>query len=210
MDGDSNTCGWLESNGDFSGRSAYELYTGTSDEGRWLGWVLIWKLRVHQRIKMFIWTLAHDRALTNFCRWRRRLVDSPGCGRCGHERENVTHTVRECPASKEVWPNTWKTTRIPGFYNSPLKEWLLQCLSFERRKSEDDSWPERFAIDSGSCGPGGTRKCLARGDFHYNNVWIVLERELKRTDWLGAWKPCIMRSLVVDEHLVRFNQVESF
>lgn len=69
--------GWLKSNGVFSVRAAYEFFTDLKKEEIWPGWKRIWKLKIQQRIKTFLWLLAHDLILTNHCRWRRKLVDNP-------------------------------------------------------------------------------------------------------------------------------------
>lgn len=75
--------GWLQVGKTFSVSSAYELWRGLSDEGLWPGWNLIWSLKRQQRVKTFLWLLAHDRVLTNHNRWRRQWVDNSNC----HRRE---------------------------------------------------------------------------------------------------------------------------
>lgn len=56
-----------------------------TSEDQWDGWLLIWKLRVQQRVKVFIWMLAHGSILTNFRRLRMRLASNSDCWRCQGE-----------------------------------------------------------------------------------------------------------------------------
>lgn len=94
---------WLDLNGRFSVRSAYMLTVRSSQEGTWNGWMLIWRLRVQQRVRVFLWLLAHGRILMNSMRYRLGIAPSSACGRCGELREDVLHVIRDCQSSKEVW-----------------------------------------------------------------------------------------------------------
>lgn len=114
----------------------------------WRGWKCIWKLHVQQWIKTFLWTLAHDRLLTNQGSWRRRMTNSPACPRCSCAVEDALHMLRDCPPSKEVWVRTWPTAFIPEFFSLHLHEWLLKSLSLNSRPRAmgEGSWSERMAI----------------------------------------------------------------
>lgn len=59
-------------------------------------WKLLWKLRVQQRSKFFMWELAHGRLLTNEARWRRQLAFSRECAHCVGETETILHAIRDC------------------------------------------------------------------------------------------------------------------
>lgn len=101
---DRDQMGWLKMNGLFTVSSAYSLYMASQRvEPQWPRWRMIWKLQVEQRVKTFIWTLDHDRILTNYGQWRRKMTDSPACFRCNSDVEDALHTLRDCPSSKEVW-----------------------------------------------------------------------------------------------------------
>lgn len=57
--------GWLKPrNNNFTVALAYKLLTGKNKEGRWGGWLKIWRLKVQRRVKVFVWLVAHDRVLT--------------------------------------------------------------------------------------------------------------------------------------------------
>lgn len=100
---DSDQMGWLYMNGAFTVCSAYRLYMALHTASPpWRRWRMIWKLQVQQRVKAFLWILAHDRLLTNYGQWRRKMTDSPGCFRCNGDIEDSLHTLRDCPSSKEI------------------------------------------------------------------------------------------------------------
>lgn len=62
-------------------KSAYALANGWTEDDVWKGVKLIWKAKVHQRVKTFIWILANDKLLANYERWKRRITYLPECGR---------------------------------------------------------------------------------------------------------------------------------
>lgn len=71
---------WLSDRVDFSVNLAYELSLGASQNGhQWDGWKRLWRLRVQQRITVFLWMMAHERILTNSMRWLSGLVVSSDC-----------------------------------------------------------------------------------------------------------------------------------
>lgn len=67
---------------------------------------MIWRLRVQQHVKVFIWIFAYVKILTNYARWRRRLTLNAVCSRCGQEREYAIHAIRDCEVAKEVWKHS--------------------------------------------------------------------------------------------------------
>lgn len=60
--------------------------------------------------------------------------------------EVALHTIQDCPASREVWVNTWPARFSPGFFLLPLRDWMLQCLSLRRSSLEEGGCSERMAI----------------------------------------------------------------
>lgn len=95
--------GWLTADGHFSVRSSYELEMGRAKVAKWSGWKLIWRLRVQQRVRVFVWLLAHQKILTNACQRRRKLTDNLGCKHCLGGVKDAIHMIRDCTASKEIW-----------------------------------------------------------------------------------------------------------
>lgn len=107
---------------------------------------MIWKLRVQQRVRVFVWLLALEEMLTNACRWRRKLIDNPVCMRCLWGMEDEVHVTGDCVSSKEVW-NCFSPSRlISRFFTMDLQEWLEKNLSWKRIESWGGSLPETMAI----------------------------------------------------------------
>ena len=66
-------------------------------------WRIIWKWKGMERIKVFLWTVAHNTIMTNEARWRRRISDNKWCGNCVTEVETLAHVLRDCPKARKVW-----------------------------------------------------------------------------------------------------------
>lgn len=142
-----NRMGWLKLNDPFTISSAYSLYTARHPAKLpWHGWRSIWRMQLQQWVKAFIWNLAHDKILTNNGWWRRKMTDTLACSRCSQIVEDTLHTIKDCPASKNVWLKMGMMHFIPNFFVLPLQEWVLRCLTWRRSNLEEDKWPERLAI----------------------------------------------------------------
>lgn len=144
---------------------------------------MIWKLQVQQRVKTFIWKLAHDKILTNYGQWRRKMTDSLACFRCNCNMEDALHTLSDCPSSKEVWMKTGLVAIIPNFFFLSLKDWVLNCLScIETQRWKEDGHrgcPSRCGI----YGSGETMRYLEVGHYLYNSVLSSVTGAGKRPSW---------------------------
>ena len=102
-------------NGKFSVKSAYVLGTKSRDhqnsrdtstsyaEGRDFDWSKIWKLNVQNKIKMFVWRMAHN-ALQVKLNIARRGVDlDTRCPMCLRSDEDSGHLFFKCKAVKLCW-----------------------------------------------------------------------------------------------------------
>lgn len=106
---------WVgSSNGKFSVASAYDFLNKEEDDLH--GWSWIWKLKLPQKIKGFIWLLLHDRLPTNQLRAHRGMIPDNICPRCGAPNEDRTHLLRECDKAKEIW------------LLSPVSHWRVNSL----------------------------------------------------------------------------------
>lgn len=86
----------------FTIRSAYLMLRRENINDTWKGWKRIWRLKAQERIKVFMWLLAHDKTLTNWSRWHRQISLTACCDRCTAEKEDAIHALRDHKASKEV------------------------------------------------------------------------------------------------------------
>ncbi|CAN1138640.1 Putative ribonuclease H protein At1g65750 [Linum perenne] len=93
----------LERDGRFRVRSAYLL--AAEEEGDTLDpiWRLIWRWKGPQRIRQFLWLVAHNRLLTNSERRRRHLAEIGSCQVCPGQEESVLHVLRDCPLASATW-----------------------------------------------------------------------------------------------------------
>lgn len=103
-------------------------------------------LRVQQRIKVFVWLVAHNKVLTNYNRWKRRMTQLAGCARCTCEKEDTLHMVRDCVASREVWEVM--LLRYPQsrfFTHTSVQQWLYEGLRGHKAEKGKFGWKEIMA-----------------------------------------------------------------
>lgn len=112
----------------------------------WDEWRKIWKLRVHNRLKVSAWILAHGNVLSNWSRWKRKLAINPSCTRCEDAIEDSIHAVRDCPKSRVVWQHFVPHGLSRKFFSWNLREWLSFNLRFKKDKNSEYSWPETMVI----------------------------------------------------------------
>ncbi|KAL8152225.1 hypothetical protein V2J09_009985 [Rumex salicifolius] len=102
-------------------------------------WGRIWKAKLLERIKHFIWLLAHDCILSNANRVRRRIGNSDKCGVCPTVVEDALHIVRNCKQGKSLWVRIGVPLSEPDFWNQGLQEWICANLS------RSPKWAELFS-----------------------------------------------------------------
>lgn len=77
----------------------YHALCGFNDDKLFSTWHCIWRLKVLERVRVFIWLVKHGRLLTNVLKRRLGL----GYNRCDyyHEFEESTlHVLHDCPSIK--------------------------------------------------------------------------------------------------------------
>lgn len=140
---------WCSGNkGKFSIKSALNIIRRDELEPSDGCWELIWKLRVQQRIRVFIWLAMHDRLMTNSNRHKRNLTDIPRCSLCEDADETVMHVLRDCKAAKEVWRQVGGPAHSPSFRTGNLRQWLTRNIKFKQEMTSlrKLNWPIFFAI----------------------------------------------------------------
>lgn len=101
--GGQDRVGWLTpGNRKFTIQSDYRTLRNENGDDAWSGWKRKCKLRVQERVKVFMWLFAHNRVLSNRARWRRQLAASPQRGHCNEIEEDALHNVRDGISSLEV------------------------------------------------------------------------------------------------------------
>uniref|UniRef100_A0A803MTA4 RNase H type-1 domain-containing protein n=1 Tax=Chenopodium quinoa TaxID=63459 RepID=A0A803MTA4_CHEQI len=92
-------------------------------------WELAWKTPLHQRIRVFLWLLFHNRMLCNANKKFRHLTNDPRCKRCElNSDETLLHLLRDCPATKSIWASIGSTTLYSSFFTGNFSAWLIRNL----------------------------------------------------------------------------------
>ncbi|CAN1825871.1 Putative ribonuclease H protein At1g65750, partial [Linum perenne] len=112
----------------FTLKSAYEILASTSHHSEQGIWKTIWRWTGPNRIRHFIWLVAHDRILTNAERRRRHLTDIDDCQRCRGGTEDTLHVIRDCKVAKEVWTIFTPPDLASEFFSDSLQVWLQKGL----------------------------------------------------------------------------------
>lgn len=86
---------WMTA-GKFSIRESYKYICCTSTLDQLKDDETIWKMKVPQRVKTFLWMPVRNKILTNAKHVRRDMSFSPFCEQCGKLHEFAIHVVRDC------------------------------------------------------------------------------------------------------------------
>ena len=63
----------------------------------------VWRLQAPQRLKAFMWIVAHDALLTNAARVRRGMANDDKCILCDKLTKTMLHVLRDCDKAKDLW-----------------------------------------------------------------------------------------------------------
>ncbi|PKI44726.1 hypothetical protein CRG98_034903 [Punica granatum] len=104
----------FEPTGNFSVKTAYCFLAqaGWAEEDR--VWKSIWSWRGPQRVRTFLWLVAHARLLTNEHRARRHLTSSTLCDGCSCGQETTLHAFRDCSRVQARPPPKWAKLNTDG------------------------------------------------------------------------------------------------
>ncbi|KAL5834991.1 hypothetical protein ACOSQ4_014488 [Xanthoceras sorbifolium] len=98
---------WGHSNNrEFTVKSAYSMIAGDDIDQDWK-WKGIWHIKVPPKVQMFLWTLMHDKIMTNVKRCARGFCDSSECNRCKAVFEDEDHIFRGCNKTVAIWEACW-------------------------------------------------------------------------------------------------------
>jgi hypothetical protein len=135
----------------FSVKSMYDMLT-VNDSGSYFK--KIWKSKIPNKIKIFMWLVVNDAILTKDNMIRRKWQGDPKCSFCSMN-ESAPHLLFQCNIARAVWaifatcmgasdiPNyinqcwTWCEKWLPGGENSTL--WVLWLFADLSRKQEKKS-----------------------------------------------------------------------
>lgn len=89
-------------------------------KARQTDWNGIWKLEIPEKLKIFMWRVAHDLLPTAGNLWKKKVLQDPWCQRCRKNRENIFHALIECKFSKRVWYPTNFKMDLDGLANQNM------------------------------------------------------------------------------------------
>lgn len=130
----------------FSVKSAHSMQAEWARLPCWNVWRDIWRLRLQERIKFFLWELSLSRLLTNEARWKWGFALSPHCTRCVGYTEDCLHLLRDCVESRLIWHSFLPPQFLSKFFSLPLKAWLEWNIVCKDITVLIANWPEKFAI----------------------------------------------------------------
>ncbi|KAL7214682.1 hypothetical protein ACSBR1_026965 [Camellia fascicularis] len=109
-------------NGGFTSAAAYDIIVGKDQH---VGdWKWLWKLRIPQKLKGFLWVVLNGRLFTNDMRMRRGLTNDSNCISCNN-MEDLNHVLRTCPQAGELWASVFNTQWYLRMLNTPLLDWII-------------------------------------------------------------------------------------
>ncbi|KAH9695348.1 putative reverse transcriptase/RNA-dependent DNA polymerase [Citrus sinensis] len=98
-------------------------------------WNVIWAAELPEKIKIFMWRAVKNLLPTTSNLWRRKIVGSPICRRCGVKNEDVIHALLDCKVAKKVWRNAGCAEEIEKLVQQDLMAVLVEI---QRKKGKKE------------------------------------------------------------------------
>jgi ribonuclease HI len=108
-------------------------------------WHQIWRLKVPERVRAFIWMVKHDRLLTNE-RKHRMGLGSDLCDFCRDCTETTIHVLRDCKLVQNLWISLVDVSLRYQFFTCDLNDWIAINVGNKGRKSSYDDWSCTWAM----------------------------------------------------------------
>lgn len=131
-----------EPSGTFSVSSAYNLVhvnTGNEDD---ITWTNIWKMKVPNKMRVFLWLAYHQKIMSNEIRKKKGFTNQDSCHRCNGIVEDVGHILRWCPNAEDVWRRVAPSEYASSGWSKPLTDWLGENV----RSARKSLWSEKFMV----------------------------------------------------------------
>ena len=131
---------WLyNKNGRYSMRSGYHtaryLWNELKQEGEGSNprpsseiWARIWKFRLPNKIKVFMWRACHNILPTLERLRQRRIIENALCPICMQAPETIIHALWECGAAQDVWASCSHRVLQKGLTAQVSVFWLVEEL----------------------------------------------------------------------------------
>lgn len=106
----------------------------------------IWRLRVPEKIRYFIWLCINDSVLNNWERKRRHIAMDALCVCCNREEETYEHLFRDCQHVSVTWIDLIDSNQdVFLFFQIPFSSWIRSNLLETRVWSENLDWSSLFS-----------------------------------------------------------------
>ncbi|CAN1262374.1 Putative ribonuclease H protein At1g65750 [Linum perenne] len=92
-------------------------------------WNKVWRWEGPQRIRQFLWTVAHNKLLTNEERARRHIAGSDECEICSGQPETIEHLLRCCIIARHVWGKILNIGTNDQFFRMQFDDWWSKSLT---------------------------------------------------------------------------------
>lgn len=125
----------------FSFKFAYYVNLEDSVEVPNQKWQVVWKFRVPERVRVFMWKVLHGRIITNSLHARRGIIDDASCKACGVVEESLLHVLRDCFLAKRIWNKLLSMNVKYQFFTLQEGEWVENNILRGRN----------IVLDSGLC-----------------------------------------------------------
>jgi hypothetical protein len=128
----------------YSVASMYNNISGFQSKNENSVWHKIWKIKVPERIRAFIWLAMHDRLLTNSNKSKMGLCHAM-CNYCGDVEETAIHVLRDCPLASYVWNQIIPVNNRGIFFMGEAQAWFDLNLMNADAWSWRGGWVELWA-----------------------------------------------------------------
>jgi ribonuclease HI len=134
-----------DASGSFSIAEMYHVLCDFNMTENFSVWQSIWKLKVPERVRAFIWIVKHDRLLTNVRKHRMGLGMSQ-CNYCRDQAETTLHVLRDCALIQPFWISVVNYSFRYQFFSSSLQDWIAMNVSNVGGNNSNNNWSSFWAI----------------------------------------------------------------
>jgi hypothetical protein len=98
-------------------------------------WKSLWKLKMHHRLRLFLWKMIWDIIPTRFTFLLRSIPNSTmdtSCSLCSFRTNSILHLFFSCPIARVVWRNSFWLLDILAIRVFSMESWLDSIMYPEK------------------------------------------------------------------------------
>ncbi|CAL1352198.1 unnamed protein product [Linum trigynum] len=186
--GEDDVLFWQPTSDDrFSTKSAFQLMQPRVPSEAAQMWKNIWKLPVPERVRCFMWVVAHDKISINAQLVKRKIASSPCCYRCSTLEETTIHILRDCPTAAFLWARTVPPENQQEFFTLQPKAWIEKNLQVEATWTSEIPWNAFFSIASWNLWKNRNEGVFKGIGKTLSPPSLTQATKIKATLWYKAW-----------------------